>query len=225
MDRVLRVAARFEGPPGFANGGYVAGLLAGHGPAQVTIRRPVPVETDLRFDGAELREGEAEEPSGAPLATVAPLDAVDLGPPPAVPLAAARAAAARTPLGEHHPFPGCFGCGPAHPSGLHCLPGPAGDGVWAVAWTPEDAVPPFVWSALDCPSSAPVVLARGGDPHVLGRIEAAITGTVAVGEPHVVVSWALGSDGRRKHSASALLGPDGDPVATARATWFALRVD
>lgn len=241
MDRPLRVAARFEGPPGFANGGFLAGLLAGRGPARVTIRRPVPVDADLVFDGEELREAASPgagsaatgggasaaggDASAAPLATVAPLDAVDVGPPPTASLDAAREAAARTPLAAHHPFPGCFGCGPGHPSGLHCLAGEVGDGVWAVAWTPEETDPPFVWSALDCSSSAPVVPARGGAPHVLGRMEAAIAGTVAVGEPHVVVAWALERDGRRKLSASALLDPRGEPVAFARATWFALRVD
>ncbi|HEV2812076.1 MAG TPA: hypothetical protein VGW10_02390, partial [Solirubrobacteraceae bacterium] len=119
-------------------------------------------------------------------------------------------------------FPGCFGCGPDHPDGLHCLPGEAGGGVWAVAWTARETDAPFVWSALDCSSCGPVVPARGGRPHVLGRIAAEVREEVRPAEPHVVVSWALGAEGRRKHSASAILGPRGDAVAVARATWFAL---
>ena len=80
-----------------------------------------------------------------------------------------------------------------------------------------------MWSALDCPSSAPVVLARGGRPHVLGRIEAQILRAPAPGEPHVVVAWALdGASERRKPSASALLDAGGTPLALARATWVAL---
>ena len=213
----MRIASRFAGPPGVANGGYLAGLLAGDGPARVTIRKPVPVERELEFDGAVLSA------AGEPLAEVASLDAMDIGDPPRVTFDEAAEAAARTPLAEHHPFPRCFGCGPAHPDGLHCLPGEVGDGVWAVGWTPDETDPPFVWSALDCPSSAPVVLARGGAPHVLGRIEAAIRSTVRAGAPHVVVSWALpGAEGRRKPSASALLDERGEVVAAARATWFAL---
>ena len=213
----MRIEARFEGPPGHANGGYLAGSLAGEGPAQVTIRRPVPLERELSFDGAVLRDGEDV------LAEVARLDAVDVGTPPAVTLEAAREAGARTPLAEHHPFPGCFGCGPANPAGIHCLPGEVADGVWAVAWTPEEASAPWVWAALDCPSSAPVVLARGGDPHVLGRIAAHVRRPVAVGRPHAVVAWALEADGRPKHSASALLDERGGVAAVARATWFAIR--
>jgi hypothetical protein len=209
------VAARFEGPPGFANGGYLAGLLAGEGPARVTIRRPVPVERELEFDGVELRDGDDV------LATVAPLDAVDVDAPPVVSLDVAQRAAAASPLREHHPFPRCFGCGTDHPSGLHCLPGPVEDGVWAVTWTPEDASPPFAWSALDCPSSAPIASPTGVPSFVLGRIEAR-TAPLRVGEPHVVVSWALGEDGRRRFAASALLDADGEPRGVARATWFAV---
>ncbi len=219
----VRIGARFAGPPGAANGGFLAGTLAGEGPARVTIRRPVPVEDDLVLEGGELREARGERDEATPpLAVVEPVERVDVGEVPRVTHDEAREAAAATPLAADHPFPRCFGCGPAHPDGLHCLAGEVRDGVWAVPWTPGEASSPFVWSALDCPSSAPVVPVDGHPPHVLGRIEGAILGPVAVGEPHVVVAWALGADGRRKHSASALLDPSGEPVAVARATWFAL---
>jgi hypothetical protein len=211
----VRVAARFEGPPGFANGGYLAGLLAGERPARVTIRRPVPLETDLEFDGAELRGDEL-------LATVERVERVDVGDAPRVSLAEARSAAEASPLAARHPFPRCFGCGPDHPSGLHCLPGPVGGGAWAVPWTPEDASPPFAWAALDCPSSAPIASPTGVPAYVLGRIEASV-GAVAAGEPHVVVAWAGEADGRRRHSAVVMWGPDGERVAAARATWFAIQ--
>lgn len=49
------VGSRFNGPPGSANGGYVAGLLARHvpGPAEVTLLRPPPLATplDVTVDG------------------------------------------------------------------------------------------------------------------------------------------------------------------------------
>ncbi|MDQ3741762.1 MAG: hypothetical protein M3389_12560, partial [Actinomycetota bacterium] len=54
--RRVRIDARFQGPPGAANGGFLAGTLAGSGPARVTIRRPVPLDTDLHFDGEVLRD-------------------------------------------------------------------------------------------------------------------------------------------------------------------------
>ena len=45
----LRVAARFCGPPGFANGGVASGSLAAllGGAAEVTLRRPVPLDRSL----------------------------------------------------------------------------------------------------------------------------------------------------------------------------------
>ena len=212
----MRIDARFEGPPGIANGGYLAGLLAGAAPARVTIRRPVPLETELEFDGAELRGDEL-------LATVERVDAVEVGDAPRVTLEAARAAAAATPLAARHPFPRCFGCGPEHPSGLHCLPGPVGGGVWAVPWTPEDDAPPFVWAALDCPSSAPIASPTGVPPYVLGRIEAQIVAPLTAGEPHVVVAWEREAPpGRARPTGSAVLDAESEVVAIAQATWFAV---
>jgi hypothetical protein len=214
----IRVAARFEGPPGAANGGYVAGLLAGRGPARVTIRRPVPVETDLDFDGATLRDA-----AGVALAELSRLDEVDVGEIPPVSVDAARVAAAATPLAARHPFPNCFGCGPMNEHGLHCLAGPVNGEVWAVAWTPEDFAPELVWSALDCTSCGPVVEIEGEPAFVLGRIEAEIRADVVPGREHAVVAWKLADDGRRRQAASALCAEDGTLVAAARATWFALR--
>ena len=51
----LSVDARFCGPPGMANGGYVAGMLARElaGAVEVTLRAPAPLGTEL-----EVREGE-----------------------------------------------------------------------------------------------------------------------------------------------------------------------
>ena len=220
----MRFAARFEGPPGAANGGVIAGALAGDGPAEVVIRRPVPLETELAFEGGELRDGDGEV-----LARVAPADAAELE---AIAAAAPRidhedaaAAAARSPLAERHPFPRCFACGPARDDGLRLLAGPVAgrDGLWAVGWVPDEIDPPFAWAALDCPSSAPVVPSSGEPPHVLGRIAGHLLAPLRPGEPHAVVAWSLGAEGRRKHAASAVLGPDGEPRAVARATWVALR--
>ena len=216
----MRIPARFAGPPGAANGGVIAATLAGEGPAEVTIRRPVPVETHLVATADELLGPDAEV-----LASCGPVT-VDLAAlaaqAPRVTFEAARAAGAATPLAEQHPFPGCFGCGPESADGIHCLAGPAGDGVWAVSWVPEEGSPLFVWAALDCPSSGPVVT-RGGPAHVLGRIAGQMLQPVVAGDPHVVVAWALGRDGRKAFSASAVLGPDGEPRAVARATWVALK--
>jgi hypothetical protein len=218
----LLIAARFGGPPGSANGGIVAGLLAGTGPAEVTLRRPVPVETELT-----RRDGILSGPDGEVLAECRPVgdDALPGELPAPVAVEVARAAAAATPLRDGHPFPTCFGCGPDNASGLHnlCGPVPGRDGVWACDWTPDTDDPVVTWSALDCPSSAPVSSPGGDPPIVLGRIAGAVLETVVPGEPHVVVSWRLGVEGRKRFAASAVIGPDGRPRAVARATWVALR--
>lgn len=225
----MRLAARFNGPPGSANGGYAAGRLAaelGAGPAEVTLCLPLPLERELdvrREDGAALLfDGDAL------VAEARAVDGLgDLAVPPPVSIDAARAAGAATPLREGHPFPTCFGCGPERPpdDGLHCLCGPVEgrpDGVWAVGWTPDEVAPELVWAALDCPSSAPVVV-PGGPAHVLGRMAARIDRLPRVGEPLAVMSWALGADGRKKRSASAVVDAGGRVLAAARATWVELR--
>ena len=218
----MRIEPRFEGPPGHTNGGVVASLLAGEGPAEVTIRRPVPLDTELVLDATELRD-----PGGELLAFRRPTDvdfAALVAAAPRVGYADAVAAGERSPMhGRRHPFPGCFGCGPDNPRGLHCLAGPVEDhdGVCAVGWIPEEASPAFVWGALDCPSSAPVIDDDPG-PIVLARIAGRLLAPVEPGAEHVVVSWPLGVDGRKRHAASVILGPDGSARAAARATWVAL---
>ena len=49
----LRVPARFRGPPGVANGGVASGSLAAllGGAAEVTLRRPVPLDRPLPVRG------------------------------------------------------------------------------------------------------------------------------------------------------------------------------
>ena len=85
----LRVAPRFQGPPGVANGGFVSGSLAAlaGGAAEVTLRRPVPLGRPLPVrhggggilvveDGGVLvaearRVGVAMEPLAVPAAVTA----------------------------------------------------------------------------------------------------------------------------------------------------------
>src|SRR5215213_4316915 len=162
MDRMsdepdVVIERRFNGPPDSGHGGYSAGRAAAlvDGPAEVTLRRPPPLETPLtvrRDDG------------GAAL---------------------------------------CLFCGPV------------GDGRFAVPWTPPDwtgegAVDPvFAWAALDCPSSAPVHGTVSG-PVVLGRLAIALEAPIEVGAPHVIQSWLVRSDGRKRETAVALFAEAGD---------------
>ncbi len=229
----LTVAARFCGPPGTANGGWLAGRLAAELPAgtvSVRLRRPTPLERplDLRRDGAavELRDGE-ELLARAEPATL------DLDVPPAPSPEQAAAAAAALPPRTDHPFPECFGCGPHRRPGdaVAALLGPLPDRpeLWAGVWRPTAELPSAdgeaaaetVWAALDCPSFQPVQPA-GGVPHVLGTLVARQERPVLLDAEHVLLAWALGRDGRRATSASAVIGPDGEVCARARAIWFAV---
>jgi hypothetical protein len=230
------VDARFEGPPGAANGGVVCGLLAQHLPAgrpvTVTLRRPVPLAVPLTVadDGAGGVALAADD--GIPLALAHVDDEPVIGAVPDVDVEAARAAVADPALVAAHPFPRCFGCGPQRDraSAVALLPGPVGDGVLATSWTPGPGLPqdregvlaaPAVWAALDCPSGAAAVPA-GAVPHVLGRLEGRVGAPIAVGEEVLVVAWPLGHEGRKRWGACALRSPDGEILGLARATWIAL---
>ena len=64
MADTFMVEKRFCGPPESGNGGYVCGLLARYviGDAEVTLRRPPPLERPLTIDrtsdgGAVARDG------------------------------------------------------------------------------------------------------------------------------------------------------------------------
>lgn len=147
----------------------------------------------------------------------------------------ATEAAERFPFaGDDHAFPSCFVCGPdrEHGDGLRIFAGPVGgeDGVHAAPWTPDaslagpegDVLPEFVWASLDCPTAAPVANPGSVPPIVLARMTARVEGAVRAGEPHVLVSWPLGRDGRKRHAASALYSADGERLGAARALWIEL---
>ena len=231
----ITIPRRCNGPPGSANGGYACGLVADVVgiPVEVSLRVPPPLERPLRVvrDGErlEVRDGETLVAEGA-------RTEVDLEPPVRPSLEAAAGASRRGagPWARDHPFPTCVTCGPEREpgDGLRIFPGALdGRGEFAADWTPhptlagpDGAVPaPWVWAALDCPSSAPVLMAEREGPCVLARLGARLFDPVEAGSPHVVVSWPLESDGRKHHTASALLKPSGELRGVARALWIELR--
>ena len=233
----LRVPGRFRGPPGVANGGVASGSLAAllGGVAEVTLRRPVPLDRPLPVRG----DGEGTlvvEDGGVLLAEARPAKvAVE---PPAVPAAvtpqAAQAAAGRSRYYDDPVFPGCFVCGPARATGdgLRIFPGRvAGRALWAAPWTPEETVggadgrvrAEVVWAALDCPSGIAAAEAAdlpAGTAAVLGRMAATVAELPRPCDRCRVVAWPLAGDGRKLHAGSALLGPDGAVLAAARTVWI-----
>jgi hypothetical protein len=228
----LAIPARFNGPPDSGHGGYSAGLAASlvEGPAEVSLRAPPPLETplavDRRDDGSfALRDGDRVVLEARPAA-------VDLELPEPVSVADAEAAEEGSPfLDETHPFPTCFACGPkrAEGDGLRLFAGRvAGRDLFAAAWTPasefasdgSEVDPIFVWTALDCPSSAP---AMGGRTIVLASLAADLRAPVKVGEPHVIGSWEIERDGRKCFSGVALWDEAGSACAVGRALWIELQ--
>ncbi len=213
----MRIAGRFNGPPGSGNGGVTCGKLASYvgAPAvEVTLRRPPPLDTDLRVDASE---GSARLLHGDLLVAEAAPASVELELPGAMTVEDARTAEESYGGLADHPFPTCFVCGTGRSDGLGLRPGPAAGGT-ACTWVPSSDDPVMVWAALDCPGGWTVL--APGRPLVLGRMALTAQGRVVPGEVHVIQGWITGEDGRKVHTGSVLRGPDGSVVAVARATWF-----
>jgi hypothetical protein len=227
----IRIDARYNGPPGSGNGGYVAGVLAARvdGPAEVNLRAPPPLDTPIRieqtahgfeaFDGAVL------------VATSGP--ARQLTPPPAAPtLEQARSGRSHFPSVETHAFPGCFVCGPhrAEGDGLRIFTGKA-DGFDGVAdiWVPnaefadEDGTvrPEILWAALDCPGAFAVGFRES--PMVLARIVANIHQLPKAGDTLIAAGWSLFHDGRKHGAGTAIYTAEGDLLAQSDQLWIELK--
>lgn len=223
------IPARFNGPDRSGNGGYTCGLVAqliGDGPAEVTLRVPPPLETPLSV----VREQDtikvyAESTLVAEALPVPPLT----GAVPGVPLAEAATASRSYPGFTDHPFPACYVCGPQRPrdDGLRVFPGRLPDGRTAAPLrTPADVSPATIWAALDCPGGWTVIgggAPAASRPYVLGRMAAQVTALPRPGDECVVVGACEAVEGRKAAVASSLYGPGGELLATARATWLAVR--
>ena len=214
----MRIDRRFNGPPTSGNGGVSCGLLAAHvdAPAvEVTLRRPPPLEVDMRIENGELYDGDLL------VATAVP-GTVDLEPPAPVTVEQAAAAEPRFLGFVEHPYPGCFVCGTDRPppDGLGVRPGRVAPYTVASRWLPESADPFLVWAALDCPGGW--ASEEAGRPMVLGRMTLRQLRPPRVGGPHVVMGWLLRIEGRKTFSGSALYDADGTLHAIAQQTWIAV---
>jgi DNA-binding CsgD family transcriptional regulator len=121
MKDSIRIARRFNGPHDSGNGGYAAGLAARRLPSaesvEVTLRAPIPLETDMyvhaQGDGVDIID-RANPPtlimSARPTRLAAP-EARSPG------LEAATVAAQTYRGAEDHVLPHCFVCGPARKVG------------------------------------------------------------------------------------------------------------
>jgi hypothetical protein len=144
----------------------------------------------------------------------------------------ARAAAARSPLFQGHPFPTCFTCGPdrAAGDGLRIFPGPLpGGDLWAAPWTPDPSVADqdglvesaVIWAALDCPSG--FAAGVGDTVMVLGRMAARVLARPRADTSYCLVAWRGGpAAGRKQPAGSALLDAHGGVLAVARTVWVTI---
>jgi hypothetical protein len=240
--QLLTVAPRYCGPPGSANGGYVAALFAQHAPGTVRIRLHLPPPLGVPMQVAHREGGRLEllhdtrvvasaEPAQLELDVPAPPGYVNA-------LEASRHYTGFT----AHAYPGCFVCGPqrARGDGLRIFAGPlaavdAGAGtsgataMVAAPWVPDVALglddhkvrPEFMWAALDCPG----YFAARSDrvPMLLGEFTAHVDRRVHVDEPCVIIGWRVSAAGRTYEVGTALFDEDGELCAKARAVWIELR--
>lgn len=233
LQTVVSVPARFRGPEGVANGGWIAGTVteALHGArhdsaVEVTLHAPTPLETGLSLrhlaNSATLTLGDTLLAEAIPVAE-------RFNAPAFVPFnEAARAEGGFAGLGGH-PFPGCFACGLRAPGdGLRIFPGAVpGTDLVAAGWrvpmavTDQDgAVPDAVtWAALDCVTGWAHF--QPGESALLGRLTAQIHRRIYPGGTYSVVARAAGREGRKLFGESAVYEVDGTLVASAKAVWIA----
>jgi hypothetical protein len=225
------IAARFNGPPGSANGGYVCGLIAVATGEQVKVRlhQPPPLEVPLVVESVEPGTWRVRHE----LETVATATqtAVELDPP-AVPGYLAALEISKHYAGfAQHAYPRCFVCGPqrAIGDGLRIFAGPRDGTDQVVApWLPHpdlgDAAgkvrPQFIWAALDCPGY--FAFSSDGRRALLGELAVHIDRLVRIEKPCIVAGWPISCAGRKHRVATALYDEDGVPVARGLATWIEL---
>jgi hypothetical protein len=224
---------RFNGPPETANGGYACGVVARHvdGPATVSLRRPVPLDTPLRLERHD--DGHVTVHDGATLIAEAdPELPLDFEPPYRPSLEEAREAAARRPGGWPETFGSCYVCARARADGLGVVFGPLPSDpalTGAVLHAGPDVprlggavAPEIAWAALDCPSYTPPLWGQGR-PSLLARMRAELLAPIPAGEALTVVGWTLSNEGRKHRSATAILASDGRTLARAEALWIRIR--
>jgi hypothetical protein len=237
VTETLTIPARFNGPPGSANGGYTCGRVAqlvGAEEVEVSLRTPPPLDTPLEVvrDGerVEVRDGDTLVAEGARTELLFEVpDPVDRD------TVAAAEQRGRERWAADHPFPTCVVCGPEREpgDGMRIFPADiSGQGMlFGACWTPREqdgdgngsVRPELVWAALDCPTSAPVANFGEGPPMVLASLAARLACPLRVGEPHTILSWALEVDGRKHRAAAALYDSDGILTSVSRALWIELR--
>lgn len=229
MAAEITIAERFNGPAGIVNGGYACATVAAFlgAPAEVSLRRPVPVAQPLVLSG-DGENATLHDPDGEVLAEGTAVDHVDLSnrlPQPVTPVEAEEAMALNPGLAWGEKMFPCFVCGPGRSDGLGVFPGPLEgrdevSALWRTA--PADSgiaeVPAeFVWAVLDCTGSWAAMIRNGLETGaLLARMGVEMLASPRAGEPHVVMGWSDPRDGRKLPAYSALFTAEGELLARAR---------
>lgn len=227
----LRIARRFNGPEGIANGGLAAGLVARQVDVPVAVRlsKPVPLETDLTVVQADVADRWDVRDGDLVVASASKAAELTLAPP-LVPSYEEAVNAAKTYPGLGSPrFSGCFVCGAGRPNadGLSIFSGRlAQPNMVAAPWTPATDLADahgqvrseVVWAALDCPG----YFAAFADQRyaLLGELSVRVDAPVIAGEPYVVLGWTIAHEGRKRRAGTALLDTEGRCLAVGQATWI-----
>jgi hypothetical protein len=229
MSESVTIPARFNGPLDSGNGGYSAGAFAAFvgGAAEVSLRRPVPLDSPLRVEREE--DGALAVLDGEELvAEVRPAPDFGVEVPAPVGVEEARRATEGYRGVAAGPFSRCFVCGLDREDAMGVFAGPVeGRALVASPWTPPAwATDPagavraeVVWGALDCPTYFAAYLEHPEPlpPAVLARIAGRVEAAVRAGEEHVVIAWPIEAEGRKRRAGSAVLSADGEVLARAEA--------
>jgi hypothetical protein len=223
----LTVPTSFNGPQRSGNGGYAAGALAAFigEPAEVSLRSPVPLDTELRVVGEE--DGSMRMFDGETLICEGrAAEALDLDVPEPVSVDEARQAMSRYRGLTDGEFCRCFVCGRAREDSFGVFAGEVdGRGLVASTWTPPawaqgddgHVRPELIWAVLDCPTYFASHMEGELSAAMLARMTAEVVAPVAAGVEHVVIGWPIEIDGRKHHAGSALFSAGGELLAAARA--------
>ena len=230
---VVSIATNENGPIGLANGGFACGTFAERAGGTATVRLLSGVRVGVPLDVRRTASGLDVVDGDTTVATVERVAPFVLEPPAVPSWDDALDARRRHPfLGIQHFLSNCVVCGPTRADGLGVTPGPLRrhDDLLAAPFEPPAAFADAdgqvraaaVWGSLDCPSYPAAALASG-ELCLLGSLTAHRTRPIHVGERLVVVGWTLARGTRSHQTASALVDASGEVVASARATWVALR--
>ncbi|MGA9276050.1 hypothetical protein [Ilumatobacter sp.] len=228
---MITIPTTHNGPPHSAHGGVAAGRMAellDSRRARVRFHSPPPLDEPLTTLERPLESIEVFAGSRH-VATVSPTAPLDVEPfKPHIPMAVAVAESRWLDRFEgDHPFPTCFGCGPARRDGLGLAPGPVpGSSTHATFWAPDvdGPVPTWmVWAALDCPSGGPALtILPTGSMVVTGELAVDIARPLAGREQYQILSRCSGRSGRKITTEAAIVDSAGRNVAIAEATWIAI---